>query len=109
MTELKEHLLDTKHPKHIIDYSFTKMFQPKLQTAKNDSIIRTYNPSNNIKLKKLQGRLDKIKKKELKTCFQKKKVLLSTRQPPNLRKRLTTAKFNRLLTPKQLKQVGFFS
>ena len=27
--ELKEHLLDRKHPKHIIDYSFTKIFQPK--------------------------------------------------------------------------------
>ena len=33
-----------------------------------------------------------IKNKELKTCFDKAKVLLSTRQHPNLRKLLTTAK-----------------
>ena len=44
--ELKEHLLDRKHPQHIIDYSFTKVFQPKFQTGNNYSItfIRTYNP-----------------------------------------------------------------
>ena len=44
----------------------------------------------------------------LKSCFQKKKVLLSTSQPPDIRKLLTTAKFERLLIPKQTKQVGFF-
>ena len=110
MKELKEHLPDRKHPHHIIDYSFTKTFQPKVQTENNDSItfIRTYNPKHNINLTKFHSCLDKIKNKELKTCFQKKKVLLSNRQPPNLRKLLTTAKFERLPTPKQIKQVGFF-
>ena len=34
LKELKEHLLDKKHPQHIIDYSFTKIFQPKFQTEK---------------------------------------------------------------------------
>ena len=110
LKELKEHLLDRKHPQHIIGYSFTKMFQPKFQTENNDSItfIRTYNPKHNINSKKFNSILNKIKNKELKTCFQNKKVLLSARQPPNLRKLLTTAKFERLPTPKQIKQVGFF-
>ena len=109
LKELKEHLLDRKHPQHIIDYSFTKIFQPKFQTENNDSItfIRTYNPNHNIDLKKFRSCLDKIKNKELKTCFQKKKVLLSTRQPPNLRQLLTTAKFERLPILKQIKQVEF--
>ena len=108
--ELKEHLLDRKHPQYIIDYSFTKIFQPKFQTENNDSMtfIRTYNPKHNINFKNFHSCLDKIKNKELKTCFQKKKVLLSTRQPPNLRKRLTTAKFERLPIPKQIKQGDFF-
>ena len=85
LKELKEHLLDRKHPQHVIDYSFTKIFQPKFQTKNKDSItfIRTYNPNHNIDLKKFHSCLDKIKSKELKTCFQKEKVLLSTRQPPN--------------------------
>ena len=29
LKELKEHLLDRKHPQHFIVYSFTKMFQQK--------------------------------------------------------------------------------
>ena len=62
-----------------------------------------YNPNHNISFKKFHGCLDKTKNKELKTGFQKKKVLLSTRQPPNLRKLLTTAKFERLPIPKQIK------
>ena len=37
------------------------------------------------------------------------KVLLSTRQPQNLCKLLTKAKFERLLIPKQIKQDGIFS
>ena len=109
LKELKEHLLYRKHPQHIIDYSLTKIFQPKFQTQNNDDITftRTYNPKHNINFKKFCSCLDKIKNKELKTCFQKK-VLLSTRQPPNLRKLLTTTKFERLLIPKQIEQVGFF-
>ena len=82
LKELKEHFLDRKHPHYITDYSFTKIFQPKLK--------------------------NKIKNRELETCFQKKEILLSTRQPPNLRKLLTTAKFERLPIPKQIKQAGFF-
>ena len=59
-------------------------------------------------LKKFRNCLDKIKNKELKTCFQKEKVLLSTRQPPDLHKILTTVKFERLPIPKQIKPVGLF-
>ena len=53
-------------------------------------------------MKKFQSSLDKIKNKELKTCFQKNNILLSTRQPPNLRKLLTTANFKKQI-PKQIK------
>ena len=49
-----------------------------------------------------------MKNKKLKSCYQKKKVLLSSRQPPNLFKLLTKAKFERLPITKQIKQVGFF-
>ena len=78
LKELKEHFLDIIS-QDIIDYSFTKIFQPKFETENNNKItfIRTYNP-NHISLKKFHSSPDKIKNKELKTCFQTKKVLLST-------------------------------
>ena len=49
LKKLKEHLLDRRRQQHIIDYSFTKIFQPKFQTENNGNItfIRTYN-SNHI-------------------------------------------------------------
>ena len=52
--ELKEHLLDRKHPQYITDYSFTKIFQPKFQTENNynTTFSRTYNPKHNIDLTK---------------------------------------------------------
>ena len=55
LKELNKHLLDRKHPQHIIGYSFTKMFQPKFQTKNNDSItfIRICNPNHNINFKKI--------------------------------------------------------
>ena len=71
-------------------------------------MIRTFNPNHNSNSKKFHSFLDKIKSKELETCFQKEKVLLSTRQFPKLRKLLTTAKFERLPIPRIIKQVGFF-
>ena len=110
LKELKEHLLDRKHPQYIIDYSFTKIFQPKFQTENSNSItfIRTCNLNHNINLKKYHSCLDKFRNKELNTFFQKKKLLLSTKQPPNLSKLLTTAKFERLPIPKQIKYVGFY-
>ena len=78
LQELKEHLLDRKHPQHITTYSFTKIFQSKFQTEISDSItfISTYNPKHNINFKKFHSCLDKIRSKEFKTCLQKKKVLL---------------------------------
>ena len=105
LKELKERLLDGKHQLHIIDYSFTKTFLPKFQTEKNRSItfIRTYDRYHNINLKEFHSCLDKIKNKKPKTCFQKKKLLLSTREPPNLRKLWTIAKFEKLPITKQIK------
>ena len=80
----------------------------KLETTITLHFIRAYNPNHNINLKMFHSCLKRIKNKALKTCYQKKKVLLSTRQPPNLRKLLITAKFEILPIPKQVKQVGFF-
>ena len=95
LKELKEHLLDRKHSLDVINYSFT-----------NITFIRTYNSNYNINLKKFHSCLDKIEK--VVNLLSKKKVLLSTRQHSNLLKLLTTAKFERLLIPKSIKQVKFF-
>ena len=57
LKELKEHLLDRKHPQHVIGYSFTEIYQPKFQNENNDNItfVRTCNANYNINLKKLHS------------------------------------------------------
>ena len=46
LTELKEHLLLREHPNSVINYAFSKVFQPKMH-KKDDVIVfsTTYNPS----------------------------------------------------------------
>ena len=56
-------------------------------------------------LKKFRNCLDKIKKKNLKLAFKRKKYYY----PLDNLQLLTTAKFERLPIPKQITQVGFFS
>ena len=97
LKELKEH---RKHPAHIIDYRFTKKLQSECQTEIVIAIhLSELTIPTIISIKKILSCLDRIRNKELKTCFKKKKkVLLSTRHASNLRKLLTTAKFERLPT-----------
>ena len=80
----KKHLIERNHPPQIIDYTFTKCFQPKLDKNKDlDKIIftRTFNPNHVINLNKLTRSLENILSNELKRCFQNKTVQLATTQP----------------------------
>ena len=111
LSELKKHLIERNHPPEIIDYTFTKCFQPKLNKSKDlEKIIftRTFNPNHVINLNKLTRSLENIRSNELKQCFQNKTVQLATRQFKNLRKILTKAKFEENPLPPPVKEVGFF-
>ena len=64
LSELKKHLIERNHPPEIIDYTFTKCFQPKLNKSKDlEKIIftRTFNPNHVINLNKLTHSLENIK------------------------------------------------
>ena len=111
LSELKKHLIERNYPPEIIDYTFTKCFQPKLNKSKDlEKIIftRTFNPNHVINLNKLTRSLENIRSNELKQCFQNKTVKLATRQPKNLRKILTKAKFEENPQLPPVKEVGFF-
>ena len=106
LSGLKKHLIERNHPPEIIDYTFTKCFQPKLDKNKDlEKIIftRTFNPNHVINLNKLT-----IRSNELTQCFQNKTVQLATRQPKTLREILTKVKFEENTLPHPVKEVGFF-
>ena len=97
LEELRQNLLRRNHPQKIINYSFTKSFQPKNNKKENIEIItfsRAYNPNHNFNYNRFNNCLNNINNRELREPFSNKKLLLTTRQPKNLKKMLVTAKFD---------------
>ena len=97
LEELRQNLLKRNHPEKIVDYSFTKGFQPKNNKEENKEIItftRTYNPNNNFNYNRFNNCLNNINNREPRETFSHEKVLLTTRQPKNLNKMLVTAKLH---------------
>ena len=97
LEELRQNILKRSHPEKIINYSFTKSFQPKNNKEENKEIVtftRTYNPNHNFNYNRFNNCLNDINNRELRETFSNKKVLLTIRQPKNLKKMLVTAKFD---------------
>ena len=81
LEELRQNLLKRNHPEKIINYSFTKSFQPKNNKEENKEIItftRTYNPNHNFNYNRFNNCLNNINNQELCETFSNKKVLLTT-------------------------------
>ena len=111
LSKLKKHLIERNQPPEVIDYTFTKCFQPKLDKNKDlqkISFTRTFDPNHVINLNKLTRSLENIESNALKQCFQNKTVQLATKHPKNLRKILTKAKFEENPLPPPVKEVRFF-
>ena len=87
LDKLRQNLLKRNHPEKIINYSFTKSFQPKNNKEENKEIItftRTNNPNHNFNYNRFNNCLNNINNRELREAFSNKKVLLTTRQPKNV-------------------------
>ena len=76
LEELRQNLLKRNHPEKIINYSFTKSFQPKSNKEENKEIItftRTYNPNHNFDYNRFNNCLNNINNRELRETFSKKR------------------------------------
>ena len=63
LEELRQNLLKRNHPEKIINYSFTKSFQPKNNKDENKEIktfTRTYNPNQNFNYSPFNNCLNNI-------------------------------------------------
>ena len=75
--ELKGHLLKRKHPEKIIDYSFTKLFQPRKHENNDKNVItfaRTYNPNHQFSFNKFKNCIKNNTDRE----FQKHLIITNT-------------------------------
>ena len=111
LQELEGHLLKRKHPEKIIDYSFTKLFQPRKHENNDKNVItftRTCNPNYQFAFNKFKNCIKNTTNRELQKAFNDKNILLTTRQPKKLRNLLVRAKFETKTIPKSPKLTGLF-
>ena len=95
----------------IIDYSFTKLFQPRKREDDDKDVITftiTYNPNHQFSFNKIKNCIKKTTNRELQKAFNDQKILLTTRQPKKLRNLLVQAKFETKIIPKSPKLTGIF-
>ena len=76
LKELRQNLLKRNYPEKIINYSFTKSFQPKNNKEENKETItftRTYNPNHNFNDNRFNNCLNNINNRELRETFSNKR------------------------------------
>ena len=105
LQELKGHLLKRKHHEKIIDYSLTKLFQPRKHENNDKNVItftRTYNPNHHFSFNKFNNCIKNTTNRELQKVLNDKKILLTTRKAKKLRNLLVRARFETKIIPKSL-------
>ena len=101
LEELKQNLLKRNHPEKIINFSFTKSFQPKNNKEENEEMVtitRTYNLNQNFNYNCFINCFN-VNNQEHPSTFSNKKVLLTKRQRKKrkknvIKKMLFAAKFD---------------
>ena len=107
---LVENLKSRNYPKKVITEALGKAFQPKRQAEKGAIVtfMHTHNPNHIFDRKMIADCLEGPMAKSLKNTFGTTKCLITTRQPPNLKKLLVRAKFDVERPIRSLKQNGLF-
>ena len=108
LDDLSVHLQQRGHTEENINMAFLKVMQPRQAPPQGESIVftRTFNPGHVFDKNAIKSCITGVKRRELVKSFGQKRILLATRQPPNLKKLLTSAKFHLNPTPREPRKVG---
>ena len=108
MEELSTHLEKRGHPKENTTLAFSRVMQPKRKPPQGECIVftRTYNPNHVFNHDIVRNCISGTKRPEVTKTFASKRILMATRQPQNLRKLLTSAKFELNPAPREPRLVG---
>ena len=96
LKELKSWLKDYNYPDINQSFYNTKLQAPFTDNLKNIRYIITYyeNIDNEKVVRKIRPKLSNIQSRQLSEVFKNKNVILSQKQPKNLLRLLTQARFN---------------
>ena len=106
--ELEERLVARGHPRGKVVESMGNTWVPMREPRPGEPIVFTSTHSPRLVLDKslMRNSISKLDTREMKNAFQDKYVLCTTRQPSNLRRLLTSAKFVRNPIPREPRLVG---
>ena len=96
---LKNWLKSCKYPENVINRAFRNARLQGLAPLKTDSnnipFVTTYydNVNNNGKFKKVRGKFNNIQSDHLKNVFKNSSIVLAEKQPKNLLRLLSKARF----------------
>ena len=107
---LTQNLRLRNYPKRIVDEALAKVFQPQRHPDKEEIIVftHTHNPNHIFDRKLVTDCLEGPMSRSLQKSFGKTKTLVTTRQPPNLRKMLVRARFDAEPISRPLRLNGLF-
>ena len=99
LDELRQYLLKCNYDPKIIDRGFKNAFlqgPAPAPTRNNITLVSTFSPNYDIRhvTKTAQTLLDSSSNERIRTVFNNTKVTLATKQPPNLLRQITRAKFS---------------
>ena len=108
LVELEERLIDRGHPRDVIRRSMGAALVPKKMPKEGEPIVftHTHSPRLNFDKSVIHKCISNLRNPGMRKAFRDKWVLVSTRQPANLRRMLTAAKFVRNPIPREPRRVG---
>ena len=108
LVELEQRLIDRGHPSNVITRSMGAALVPIKKPKEGEPIVftHTHSPRLNFDKSVIHKCISDIRTPGMRKAFKDKWVLVSTRQPANLRRMLTAAKFIRHPIPREPRRVG---
>ena len=110
LEEMKNHLIQRDHPKAVVEKALAKLYQPKQRVESDEKIVfvSTYNPQLSYNRKIIKETFHRSKHYKIKSTFGETSIIQAYKQPNNLRKILTRAKFERIPRKVYRKPNGLF-
>ena len=111
LDKLKSLLTRRDHPISTINYSFLKLYQPKVNPDCSDVVIftSTFNPNHQYDRKIVTNLFEDINSDRMNKAFGRSKIITSTRQPKSLRNILIQSKYTSSKKPVVYKEFGLFN
>ena len=96
--EMKNHLMQRDHPEDVINTALSRLYAPSQRDGTKEKIvyISTFNPHHSVNRDLVRNCVKRTRHHKIRQVFGDTDIIMAYKQPDNLRKILTRAKFERV-------------